>query len=277
MTVWNKPVSWSKFKLALDCPRQLQYTIDKHPVSDTRPNFYAEAGTITQFVFEQIFNQGINMRPGGETLSVFERATEKILKSSWYLNRQITYPYGKTEEDLFTDVRNGVRKGWEIFKDLKLLNRPIRSEVKWMSTFRNMRVFALIDFVLESQRGIAIYDGKGHAKKDADERQLLYYALTVQSSNKPVSGGGFLYWKHGFEKVDISPEAVKEFVDGPFIEGQAIMRQLMGGIATDLPTKPGKSCHFCSWKNVCPDSTELKPPVDHSLPELVGFKTTDDV
>jgi len=272
MTTWNKPISWSKFKLAIDCPKQLKYTIDREPVAETRQNYYMELGTITQFVFEQIFNQGINQKPGGDKLSTYQKCTEIVFKSKWYAARQITYPLGKSEDTLKEDVRAAVVRGWEIFTKLKLVNKPIRSEVKWTSTFRNMRLFALIDFVYEGSNSIYLFDGKGHAEKNADPRQLFFYALAVQSSNKTVGGGGFIYWKHDYEKLDLSPASIKEFVDGEFVEGRKVMEQLVRGVES-LPAKPGKACKFCNWKFVCPDSTELKPPADHTLPDQVGFKS----
>lgn len=256
--IWRKPVSWSKFKTGLDCPMKLGFELSKTPSSVSRPTFYADLGTIVQKVFEEYFNQGVNLKNGGDQVRVVEAVTNKVFNSVWYNQIKTSFPYGKSEDDLKSEVLRLVQNGFEQFKSLGLIKRVIRSEVKWSSVFRNMRMFGMIDFVIEDGNAVKIYDGKGHAQKNADPNQLLYYGLMVVASGRKLKHTGFFYWKHDFEEVDASPEALKVFVDGEFERGRELFYKLQQG-TEDLPATPSeKVCNYCQWNRTCKYSA-VKP------------------
>lgn len=258
--IWRSPVSWSKFKLALDCPAKLGHELEKKPAFVTRPTYWADLGIIVQYVFEMYFNQGINLKPGGDKESVIEKITERVLQSPKFKDLTTTFQYGKGEDDLKNEIRVLVKNGFALLKEMKILEVPVRSEVKWSSAFRNMRMFGMMDFVIENPCNIRIYDGKGNGKKDADERQLLYYGLMAVSSGRKLVHSGFLYWKHDFEEVDVSPARLKEFVDGDFERGRLIFHELQTGVDS-LPTTPSdSSCKWCNWNKTCPDSALKQEP-----------------
>lgn len=266
MTIWRKPVSWSKFRLALDCPQSLLFTLENKPVIEYPPNYYAELGKIVQYVFEVYFNQGVNLRPGGDKIGVVEKVLDKVLKSDYFQLKKITYPLGKTEAMLIAAVTEHVRKGFVLFHEQNLLNKPLKSEVKWNAVFHSMRMFAMIDFLYDDNGHLELYDGKGHSKKgSADIRQLLYYGLAIVAAGRSLKRGGFLYWQHGFEEVDVSAKALKEFADGPFKQGQKVIQMLQVGVDSLAPTPSTNACRYCPWKLTCTSSMCLKPEIDSTI------------
>lgn len=262
MTIWRYPVSWSKFKLALECELNLKWTIEKKRKTEIRINYYAERGKLVQFIFEQYFNQGVNLKPGGTTWETMEKVTKRILKSYHYRSLEIIYPNDFSEEDFIRETWDHVKGGHEEMGRIGLLERKVASEKKWNSVFRNHRLFSLMDFDYEGNSGHYIFDGKGNKETNADPNQLLYYALCVTASGVKVAGGGFLYWGHGFRGVDMSPEALKRFVDNDFSRGKPVFDKLKKG-TEDLPANPSEdNCKWCSWKNTCPFSFFKKDRVE---------------
>jgi CRISPR/Cas system-associated exonuclease Cas4 (RecB family) len=268
MTVWTKSVSWSKFKLALTCPRQLQYVIDKTPISVTGSDYYAWLGKVVQFVFEQYFNQQVNIKSNGSR-EVFDKVVAKLLDGPWFDKLKINYGFTQKEDDLKKAVRAHCEKGYDIFKRMKVLTRKVDCETDWNATFRNFRMFGKMDFVVPMGGSqVILLDGKGNSKEDADPRQLLYYALILMASGRDVVGGGFVYWQHEFRKVDLSPSAIKHFVDTDFQRGVAVFRKLREGVDL-LPAVPSaENCYYCDWKGSCISSHFRKEMVEAGTAEV---------
>lgn len=273
MTVWQYGVSWSKLKLALECPQQLIYTIDKVPYGEAKPNYYMSLGIVVQKVFELYFNQGINLKVGGISQEVIFKCAMRVLDSKWMKDLGVTYVPGKDEEALRAEVVAHVMGGYLQFEKIKLLNKKVRSEVDWGATFRNLRLFGKMDFVYDSNpTSVYIFDGKGHKEKNADPRQLLFYALVAHASGKEVRGGGFLYWQHDFEKVDLSFPRIQEFIEGDFSKGSQYFHLLKTGVEV-LPAQPESSkCWMCNWNRVCKSSAKLAKEVVVGAPELLGLE-----
>lgn len=272
MTVWNRPVSWSKFKLALDCPRSLQYAVDKKPHGFADNTYYSALGTIVQFIFEQYFNQRVNLRQGGRNPKVIERVTDKILASNYIESLKVVYPYGKDRADLCAAVREQVTKGFLFMDKMGLTKYSVKSEVNWSSVFRGFRMFAKIDFLRHGSSGSYVFDGKGHKEMNADPRQVLYYCLSVAASGHKIAGGGIIYWRHGYKNLDVTPAALKRFIDGEFAEVRPLFEELKTGIQGPMEARPSKeNCKFCKWRQVCPDSAVRRPPMKEDAPENVGF------
>lgn len=278
MTIWTHSVSWSKFKLALDCPRSLQYTIDKKPFLSSRTNYYQQLGTLVQLVFEHYFNQGVNLKAAGRTEAVMAKVTDRVLASNHYKAMQIDYPAGKSEEGLQEEIKRMVLIGFRQMQQTAVLPKKVASEQKWNSVFRGHRMFGMIDFdVHYGQNHCGLFDGKGHAQKNADVRQLLYYGLAKAASGVTLGLSGFFYWQHDFVEVDLSPPALKEFADGEFVEGKKIFDMLKVGVA-ELPAKPSsKQCYSCNWKALCPDSKYKKEYVDTTDESEVSLGETETI
>lgn len=274
MTVWRHAISWSKLKLALDCPLALQFTIDKKPHPRSMMTPPQAKGTVVQFIFEQYFNQGINLKPGGQDRGTMEKIIERILSSKFFetTSAQISYPHNKTEEDFKEEVRAQTLTGFDILKDMKLTTFKVRSEVKLNGVFRGFRMFAMVDFLREGQSGDFLFDGKGHAREDADPRQVVYYALNRAASGRKIAGGGLIYWNHGFRKVDVSPAALKAFVENEFAEVRPIFDELKAGTNREFEARPEyEKCRKCNWRNICEHSAAARPPMQEGLPERVSF------
>lgn len=97
-------------------------------------------------------------------------------------------------------------------------------------------------------------DGKGHKLKNADPKQLLYYALILHASGKKILGGGFLYWRHGYEPVDMSPKALYDFTKTDFEKGKRIFLRLKEGWTTSRVPHPPRTASSSPWKKSCTDS-----------------------
>lgn len=275
MTIWDKPVSWSKLKLALECPRSLQFAVDKVPATDAGPNYYQQLGTWVQYCFEQYFNQDINLNPKGRSLDVMERVVSRVLMSSRWKRAQdeTTYPYEKTQTMLEAEILRQAKQGFLLFKTTGLLERKIRSEVKYAAVFRGMRMFCMIDFLIGEGQEFEVYDGKGHAKEDADPRQILYYALALIASGRHVRRAGLIYWNFGLTEVNVSPEAMRQFIDGDLVRGRAVMDSIKHGTAEELEAKPEPAkCGKCGWKSRCPASPYRRKEVLNTAGGEVDFK-----
>lgn len=273
MTVWRKGISWSKFKLALSCPQQLVYSIERTPYAVSKPNFYAQRGTVAQKVFEVYFNQGVNLREGGASKEVLKRCVDKVFESNWFQGLEITYPRDVEPGQLKTDVTLHVLRGYELFESLGVLDLKIRSEVDWGAVFRNFRLFGKMDFVIDSEdsKAVWIFDGKGNRAQDADEGQLLFYSLIAMASGKEVRGAGFLYWQSEYKEVDVTVAAVKRFLDEKFVEAAKIFQMLKTGVDS-LPVYPERNkCYNCNWCQVCPHSLVARELADHAAAQTVGF------
>lgn len=245
--------------MALTCQAQLGKAINKEPASHYTSNYWRELGKVTQKIFELYFNQQINLKAGGQEKEITDKVIQKIISSPVFTARQITYPMGKTEEDLKKDIIRQATNGFQYMKDMGLMNRPIRSEVKWMGTHNGFRLFGMLDFDCESSKGVSLFDGKGTKEPNSDPRQILHYALTVHAAGKKIDQAGFIYWDHGYKEVDVSPKALKAYIDGPIAEVRPIFKKLEVG-TEDLPTNPSKkNCNWCNWRHTCVDSVSKRP------------------
>ena len=132
-----------------------------------------------------------------------------------------------------------------------ILKRKVYSERKWNATFRGLRTFAQIDFQYFENGRIHIFDGKGHKVMNADPRQVQWYALTVAASGKDLGGGGFIYWKHGFDPIKLDPTSIQEFIKRDVDKAFPVLQRLKKG-TDDLPPNPSPSvCNLCKWKKSC--------------------------
>ena len=182
MTVFRKSVSWSRFQLALTCPLKLQNTLDKVWAPSSGWNKYAAMGKLVQKVFELYFNNDLNLNPKGRDPAVLIRILDKVLASKWAADELI-------DETFREDAIPQLVCGYEQFQSQKLLGYRIRSEVAVKGAHEGFRMSGQLDFLIEAQHGCLLYDGKGHAEKNADAKQLLYYGLILHSTGRKLVGG----------------------------------------------------------------------------------------
>lgn len=256
MTVFRKSVSWSKFNLALTCPLRLQKTIDKEYSPKFGVNSTAAAtGKLVQKVFELYFNNQFNLKDNGLRVEVLVKILDKVLKSKFAQDEGI--------DDTFREPSlPQLERGFALFRENGFMNYRVKSEVSMAVTYAGFRMFGMLDFLIEQPTGYVLLDGKGNAAKDADPLQLKYYALMVNSSTGRDVTGGFVYWKHDYDRVDLSTKSLWEFTHNEFAQGRKIFEQLQHGVQ-ELPANPSKSnCHWCHWKNNCAKSAYQKPPSD---------------
>lgn len=275
MLIFRKSVSWSKFKMALDCPLALQKTLEKQRYVISWPNEAQIKGKIIQKVWELYFNNKMNLHPKGRSVEVVMKVLDRVLASPWLVSEKLVLKNNSTDESFKADLQRVLAKAYEVVAQMKLLQYEVRSEVKLASVFMGFRMFGMLDFLVEVKDGVMLFDGKGHAEENADERQLLYYALALHAAQKRVLGGGFIYWQHKYRPLDLSPLRLKQFVDDEFAKGRRVFEQLKVGVL-ELPANPSsENCFFCNWKRTCDSSVYKKQDVE-VLPEGVTKTSLGD-
>jgi hypothetical protein len=70
--------------------------------------------------------------------------------------------------------------------------------------------------------------------------------------------------------VEVSPEALKVFIEGDFARGREVFAKMNKGEAMKADPSPTK-CNFCSWRSDCKDSLYKKAPIDVGTSEIVTF------
>lgn len=273
MSSWTYSISWSKMSAALKCPRMLQHLVDKDKPSDVSPTFYAVKGTMVQKVFELYFNQRVNHGSRGDDPEVTLEIFSRLERAGFVKAANPSYPMNKNYAILLQEIREDLLSGFKVLEDMKLLKKNIRSEVKWNGVFRGLRLFAMIDFVQNTgQNSVGIYDGKGSAKPNADPKQVLHYALNVAASGVKLTKSGLIYWKHGFHEVDVSPKALKAYVDEDVNRVRPLFEELKHGFSGEMDTNPSsENCKYCLRKSACKDSYYYKEPQDVREPGKVSF------
>lgn len=274
MTTWRYSISWSKLDLALKCQRALQFACEKTPAPGIPVTYWMDAGKLVQKTFELYFNQGLNLRPGGQKPETLQKAADRILSSPYRKNLNTVYPWEKNEADLDQQVKDQVAKGLETFRRMGMLDLKVQAEVMVNATFRGFRIFALIDFLRYGKSGAFIFDGKGHREENADPNQVRYYALALAALDRKIAGGGFVYWDHGFRSIDLSPSAIREFIDNTLDPVRPIFEKLKKG-TDDLPPDPSlEKCKKCTWKATCDASMYKKEDVKNPSMDEVDLGPT---
>lgn len=275
MTVWNYSISWSKLDLASKCLRALGYACDKTPAPGFPISYWKDLGSVVQKTFELYYNQQINLKPGGQNPAIVPRMTDKVLNSAFRANLNTVYPFEKNEDNFREDVHRQTRKGFESMRNIGLTKLKVTSEVKVNAVMGGFRIFALIDFLRYGRSGIYIFDGKGHHEENADPDQVRYYATAFAAQGRKVAGGGLIYWEHGHRNVDVSPEAIRDFINRRIDPYREVFTALKKG-TNDLPPSPeAERCKRCPWRSICDKSPHYKDPNQTYESGEVNFGSTE--
>lgn len=276
MITWRKPVSWSKFRMALDCPKALELALAGTPASDPGVSYYSVLGQAVQKVYEVYFNQRVNLRSTKpETIS---KIAQRVIESDWFEDLDKTYPFSVSEETLITRIHEDSLSGFDAMDHAGILDKVVTSEVPVRSSYQNLRVFAWADFLTNwPNKDIELWDGKNNKKKNADPRQLYWYAMVLMSKGHNIKKGGFIYTKFGESvTVDLSPPRIMEFINTDFQRGRKYFDQLQDGI-TAFAANPSKdNCRWCPWRRSCTASIHYSPPATTGS-EKVGWKDDAEV
>lgn len=258
MIRWTRDVSWSKLRLALECPKKLGYAITKTP-TDKGITYWSVLGTTVQYVFELYYNMGVFKHEAKRGEDTFIEITKRVLISPWMDRQGLSYPPTKVKEDFENEVKRHVMGGRKLMSDLGLLDKPIRSEVRFFGKLRDMPAGGKIDFLYELPKNyVRILDGKATTKMNADPGQIKFYGLLALSRGLTAVDSGLLYWDKGFQSIDTTPKALKEFLDGPVEQGLKIFRRLENGVES-LPALPEPTkCMKCEYKRACPEAAVEK-------------------
>jgi hypothetical protein len=256
VTYWNKAISWTKFNQSMNCQRQLQNTILGMPSPDFIDyNYYAVLGIIVQRVFEVYFNRRLNIQNKYRNAAFYDKLIERVWSAMSPEKDTVIYRDGETLSNLNEEVIFLSHKGFKTFSDMGVLGCTIDSEVPWRTCLRGLTLFSKVDFVHETFYGIKIFDGKSNKARGILPDQLLFNSLTALGSSKTVISAGYVYWRSGFSKEDVSAPALKTFKDTKLLAQKPLFDSLQKGIKHALPTSPSLSkCRFCKWGSLCSDS-----------------------
>lgn len=266
-------LSWSKMKLFLACPKQLELTIVRRPVSRKFPNMYMELGNVVQMVFEVYFNQGVNRKAKGTDPRVLDRVCDVVFRSKRFLDRNIWLMKDWTMQRFQQRVREYVQTGRGGLEKAGVLDRPVKSEVLVSATLLGLNVRGKVDFIAEDDQEIVILDGKASREQDANPDQVLLYGAMIDKNQpgKKWVRGGLVYWQHGYVPVDMTPPALLGFLNGDLARTAEVFHKLKTGV-DELVATPGKQvCGQCQWKTNCSDSLYYKMSDVDSVAEEVSF------
>ena len=249
---WSRPVSWSRIKAAMECPKKLEFMIDRVPQREM-PNYYQNMGHVVQKVFELYFNKEYNLHPKGLRVEVVKRIAQKVLASDWFKDLNTSFKTSNFLE-MQSSVMQQVSNGYFYINDLGLGKEIVRSEVDVYRVVRGLELVGRLDFVHEiDHENVAVYDGKGNKHRDADPNQIKFYALLLAGS-RHVNRGAFIYWRNGIEYINVTPDALHEFLNTVLPDVLHLFRQLKHGVMSlDALPEPIK-CVRCPWNNKCPEA-----------------------
>lgn len=273
MTIWNYGISWSKFKMALECEEQLRYAVEK--AAPTRPSaggFYQELGKCVQRVFELYFNQRVNQRPNGQKPESIDKIIRYLLGTRSFLEPGVNFTPELSRERFRDEIYEMAWNGFQFLQEADLLRTNFQCEKGWPAVFRNHKMYGMLDFYAEESDGVILLDGKATKEMNADPRQILYYALMIAATGKKIKRAGFLYYRFGLDPIDCSPPALRKFIDEDFARGRKIFDQLRGGTNEFIPHPEKLTCKWCNWNGRCKFNFKGEPP---PLPERYDIGEVD--
>jgi len=273
MTTWAYGISWSKFKMALECEEQLRFAVEKEtPTRAPSGGYYQELGKKVQRVFELYFNQKINQRPNGQEPESTDKVIRFLLGTKDFLEPGINFTPELSRERFRDDVYELSTNGFQFLRDENLLQAKFQCEKGWPAVFRNHSMYGMLDFYGEEPDGVTLLDGKATKEMNADPRQILYYALMIAATGRKIKRAGFLYFRFGLDLVDCSPTALRAFIDGEFSEGRKIFDRLKGGTDQFVAQPENQRCRWCNWNGRCKFNAAGEPP---PLPERYDIGEVD--
>jgi len=249
---WTKSVSWNRVKTARECPKKLEFMIQRTPTR-MLPNYYSNMGHIVQKVFELYYNREYHLHSQGQNVEVVRKIAVKVMQSDWFKDLNTIY-----QDNDFLQMQGSVLQqvsnGYHLLQQVGLGKELVRSEVDVYRLFRGLKLTGRLDFLHEiDYQRVAIYDGKGNKRPDADPGQLKFYALLL-SETKKVEKAGLIYWRSGIEYVDVSPNALWEFVNVEIKPTLELFHELKVGVKQLNALPDPLKCGRCAWKNVCPEA-----------------------
>lgn len=275
-----KGISWTLFRRAEECHKKAEHHRRKVPKANDRwPTYYADIGSGVQRIFEEYFNQGVNLRPGGTAPGVVARVAEKVLADSTYLRELFdatTYPEGKARADMLDQIRSDCRTGLHALHAAGLLERKVRSEVECPGQIRGWDVFGWVDFLAEWPDGaVEVWDGKAVSQMGADAGQPVFYSLAYRSRGIDVRRAGLVYFRQGKARpVPVTNEALRAFAVGRFKPTETVWEAMKAQVTELAATAATRhTCYRCEWSATCPASQmagKLHPDFE-APPELDDF------
>lgn len=289
MITYYKPISWSRIKETLQCPKKLQFFIDKTPArfDDT---YYMAAGMVVQRAFELYYSRGIYKVPSRQNVETLVEIAKRLVDSKWAeteLRSAVTFKGGRTPESYWVRISSGITGGYRVLEREGLATLPLQVETMWRGTHDKLKIFAKIDFLVSEEGGaVKVYDGKLSDHKQ-DLNQLYFYALTLRSLNYRVQEIAFIYYLSSeIDRIATTEDEVNALLDKflvspEFQRASKIFTALKLGVK-ELPATPEtylcRTCQYnwtCSaWKqNLEKKYDGLKTDNESRLSEIDGFAT----
>jgi CRISPR/Cas system-associated exonuclease Cas4 (RecB family) len=263
-------MSYSSLSTFEKCP--YQYYFEKVcKVKLTHPNEYAFfVGHVVQGIFEQVINDRIYRDKDADTI-LSEVSTElsgfiasiyqdKLMEGLKYLPLDLEIKFDKS-----------VKTEMEIYKDLKIVLRPLTSllkrefirdldnvvcEYKYEKTMRSdsgieYSMIGYADFRVKGKSGISIIDGKRKFHKQYhDGKQLYMYQML---DGEPIRA--LRYWDYTTNKFH---EVALEHDNDSIKRGlELVIEDVYNSYETGVWKKNRDfTCQYCLYKDLCKKSNE---------------------
>lgn len=261
MITYYKPVSWSRIKEALECPKKLQFFIDKTPprYDDT---YYMAAGMVVQRAFELYYSKGIYKIKSRQSAETLLEIAKRLVEAKWAeveLKANLTFKQDRTPVSYWKRIETGIIGGWKVLAEENLVGTPLLVETMWRGKHEKLNIFAKIDFLEGPQtedKVVRLYDGKLSTHKQ-DLNQLLFYTLVLKSCGYRVKELAFIYYLTGkLDRIASTEMGVNALLDNFLItpewqRASKIFNALKMGVK-ELPATPERRlCQICQYRYTC--------------------------
>lgn len=176
--------------------------------------------------------------------------------------------YRRAQEllDNFYKMRN---PHWKIFylptrnfrnsiKDYKELIQPLTGQYDLSGKF---------DLIIEEEEGLHIIDFKTGKKENGNSFQLKFYKVLAEKNfNQSVSKTSYFYLKESSKQ-----EKQAKKYDNKKIEQTILNKIKTIKEETKFNPKPSKLCHYCLFRKLCPEGTEINTKHDKRTPGKLPF------
>lgn len=185
-------------------------------------------------------------------------------RSTTYANR----------EEIASDVRDAVSRGFHIIRQHRLLGPRAEAEVKLDSDIEGHRIGGRADFIIRRtapHHDLVILDGKGSRYRDkyVDVKQLLWYSMLLREKEGVLPDRvGFVFWRFDAQEAvdwfDVTSKDVDDLLQTVLTRMASVEAglKLLGdekdlkAVAEVFPKNPNaQNCRFCPYAidSVCPE------------------------
>lgn len=242
-------LSYSGYKKYLDCPYVYWHSyVNETPLEKPEDRLGSVFGSTVGLLFEDFYNQRFwkQEQPQAFVMERVGAATARIIKQEtsprwgrpggvllWKGDGEGQNPRGMyvDRDELMADVRDAVRRGFQIIKHYRLLGPYAEAEVKLDKRVEGHTLGGRADFILKRTKphhDRCVLDGKGSKYRDryVSPKQLLWYGMLYWLCfDKVPDKLGFVYWRY-------APPDSLDWLDFSEADLDQLLEEALGAVET---------------------------------------------